>query len=524
VSTSYALIGMTRAGKTGTETQILTEWGSRSDWVCLYLNQAKGLQDVRPVLPIIEAAVITEDGEAGLGEYRVAVKNVRNIMTYRQGVLGRFGVSAWSPRCADPDPTRRPSRVVDGKRIYMDRMPYLTVHIGEADVLFTDGRLSEDAIYLASKALSLGIDVGLSLQKPDYKSMPTNVRSQIGLWLVHGLAEDGDEEFVIPLDLRKRGVNPARWGQRKPGQHYMIGAGVEDETQFVVALKTRFVVGSDKAEDGRALTFDELNDRYMAEMLRRNLESAPHQMKLDRGSAEATGTWWDEQVRKTDELRASMLGPQAPAADPQPATRKPANPQPHPAAVADADYVPPAMRGKPAPASQPDPQPADEEDDDAPTVEEVREIHEEAAEVKEVEGIALYDDPAVEAVDLTKVTPGGPAVALEDDPLYDPEEEAKPAPKDRGAALDALADALRELLADPQLRDPRDPSGRTVVIGPGMVADRYCFKSRPWFSQELSALAMGDGPLAGRFDLALAEDLGIREGKYRLREIADHAQ
>lgn len=179
------------------------------------------------------------------------------------------------------------------------------------------------------------------------------------------------------------------------------------------------------------------------------------------------------------------------------------------------------MRGKPAP----DPQSAEPDDDDRPTAEEMREAHEEAAEVKEVEGIKLYDDPAVEAVDLTRVEPGGPLPATpEDDPLFDPEEAAKPEIRDRDASVAALAEALAELLADPKLRDPKDATGRTVVIGPGMVADRYPFKSRPWFSQELSALQMGKGPLAGKFDLSLAEDLGIREGKYRLRRVDGHAE
>ncbi len=520
--TSYALIGMTRAGKTGTETQLLTDWGSRCDWVCLYLNQAKGLQDVRPLLPIIEAAVIADgDGTSvDLGPYRVAVQNVRAMMAYRQQVLGEFGVSAWTPRCALPDPAKRPSRVVNGVRVVLPRLPFLTLHLGEADALFADNRLPDDLIYVGSKGLSLGINVGVSLQKPDFRSMPTNVRSQIGLWFIHGLAESDDEEYVIDLATRKAGANPGQWKARKAGQHYMIGNGVERQEFAPVALKTRFLIGSDHAADGTPYTFEELNERYMAEMLRRNVESAKTQMKLDRGTAEATGGWWDEQVAKTDALRHRMLTsqgvatsqPETVVATSQPTSHATSQATSQPLATSHApatsQTVPPGFR------SQGVPQPATDE----PTAEEMDEMHDDAASVTEVEGIELYPDASTRNVDL--MAPSAPAPVFdspEDDPLYDPEEEAKPGARDRDAALAALGDALDELCADASLADPKDPSA--VIVSPGLVADRYPFRSRPFFSAEFADLAQNQGPLAARFDMELAQDLGIRKGLYRLRRV-----
>lgn len=497
VPTSYGLIGMTRTGKTATETQMMTDWGSRYDWVCLYLNQAKGLQDAGPLLPILEAVMIADDEAQAVADARVAVKQVRAIMAYRQKQLSLFEVSAWSPRCADPDEARRPSRWAGSQRIYMPAMPMLTSHFGEADSLLSDGRIGDDVIFIGSKGLSLGCNVGVSLQKPDFRSMPTNLRSQIGLWFIHGLAQSDDEEFLIETDLRKSGVNPGRWGQRKPGQHYLIGSNVEDERNFTVAAKTRFVVGSATAPDGRPFSFDELNDRYMAEMLRRNIESAGHQARLDRGSAGATGGWWDEQAAKALTLRS---------ATPRTESATTRNPQPTQA------YVPPGLRGKPAPGVA----------DDEPTTEEVTEMHEEAATVSEVEGIELYPDGEGADIDLTRDRQPVPDPDPENDPLFDPEDEAKPAARDRAAALDALAKAYDELLSDPNLRDPRDPE--SVIIGPGMVSDRYPFRERPWFSAEMAAHAEGRGPLASRYILSLAEDLGIRQGKYRLRHVAAHGE
>jgi hypothetical protein len=495
--TSYGLIGMTRAGKTGTETEMLTDWGSRRDWVCLYLNQAKGLQDAHAVMPIFEAMMIADDEVKARDDARVAVKQIRNIMAYRQRQLSTFAVSAWSPRCADPDESKRPSRHNGTGRVYMEAMPMLTMHIGEADSLLSDGRIGDDVIFIGSKGLSLGVNVGISLQKPDFRSMPTNLRSQIGLWFVHGLAQSDDEEYLIETSLRKSGVNPGQWGQRKPGQHYMIGANVEDESLYSVALKTRFIIDSETDERGRPYSFDERNDRFMAEMLRRNIESARTQARLDRGSADETGGWWDERVARAAELRSAT-----PTANPQPQT---ANPAPE-------AYVPPAFRGRPQPDVA----------EDEPTAEETQEMHEEAATVTEVEGIDLYPDGEGADVDLTWDTAPLPDPAPEDDPLYDPEEDERPRPQTRAEAIEALADALGELLADPSLRDPRDPEA--VIIGPGMVYERYRFLSRPWFSAELSALAEGESGLADRFVLTLAEDLGIRKGKYRLRRVSADSQ
>lgn len=518
-NTSIGIIGMTRSGKGVTEMALLSEFGSRIDWVGLYLNQAKGLQDVRASLPIIRAAVIAEDGEAGLGSYLTAFRQVEVMMQYRQRQLGLFGIATWTPRCASPDPARRPSRInpETGKREIMESMPYLTVWVGEADSILASGRTGDAGKFIASKALSLGIDSVWSLQNPDWQSMPTGLRAQIGLWIVHGLSSDDHASMVLSDSVRKNGAKPEEWGQTKPGQHYLVGAGVPDDAKFPVAAKTRFLVGEMTNPDGSPADYDTLNDRFVTAILQRNFQSAKTLAQLDRGSADATGGWWDEQVAATNALRADLLFAVPSGPQPQTATVS-ASPQPQ-SATADRKeegYVPPGLRGKPAPQTA--------DDDDEPTADEMTEMHEEAAEVRTVEGIELYDDDATEAVDLTRESPALPAVADEDDPLYDPDEEAKREPRDRPEALAALAVALEELLGDEALRDPRDPSGRTVVVGPGLIADRYPFKSRPWFSAELAALCEGQGDLAGRFVLTLAEDLGIRSGKYRLTPAGDHAQ
>jgi hypothetical protein len=515
-NSSIGVIGMTRTGKGITEMNLLTEHGSRCDWVCLYLNQAKGSQDVRPLLPVIEAAVIAEDGEQGLGTYITAFKQVEAIMNYRQHRLSQFGITNWSVRCGSPDPAKRPSRVMaDGRREVMESLPLLTVWVGEADAILANGRASDAGKFIASKSLSLGINSGWSLQNPDWQSMPTGLRAQIGTWLVHGLSSDDHAQMVLSDSVRKAGARPEEWGQTKPGQLYIVGAGVPDSACFPVAAKTRFLVGELLDANGNQFDFDTLTDRFIAEILRRNLQSAKTMAKLDRGSVDATGGWWDEQVRATAALRSDLLTPQS-APRNHPATTPQSVPQATPqSATRNPQYVPPGLRGRPVP------QPATV-DDDEPTADEMTEMHEEAAEVRDVEGIELYEDRETEAIDLTQEAAPLPDVADEDDPLHDPDDEARPAPRTRAEAVTGLADAFDACLADPTLLDPADPTGQTVIVTPGLVFDRYRLRSRPWVSGEFALIAEGQGDLAKRYVLTLAEDLGIRRGKYRLRRAGDH--
>lgn len=496
-STSFALIGTTRSGKTGTETQLFTEWGSRTDWAFLYLNQAKGKQDIRPILPIVEAGVIAEDGERGTGTYLLAMKKVREVMGYRQDLLGDFGVSAWSPRCADRNPDKRPSRLgAGGKRIVMPAVPFFLAHFAEADSILSSGRSGDEAVFLASKGLSLGVATGWSLQKPDWKSMPTNLRSQIGLWFVHGLAEDGDEEFVIDEAIRKAGAHPGKWGQRKPGQHYMIGPGI-DESLFPTALKTRFLVGSDRNPDGSPIDFDTLNDRYMAEMLRRNMRNAATMMRLDQGSVDAMGGWWEEQVAKTADLRDHMLTPQgAPASSP----RK--------SATTEA-YSPRKVWDEEPPQDAPD----DEEDDPQETEELMREFDEDVAEAEKEESASLYgDDEDAAEIRKVRLTRTASSAGMDVDPLADGTDDKPPA-KTRDEAVAEVRRTLKAMAADPKYADPKEPG--TAVVTPGMVTDEFRLRTRPWVSNEMIRMMTTGGELD---DGVLMERIGDpKHGRYRLR-------
>lgn len=469
----YMFMGMARAGKTYAENIMLSDGViSRRDAVVLYLNRAKGLQDARPIIPGVEAAVIAAD--EGSGPYRQALAQVKRMIGYRSGRLALFGIDEWNAQqCWDSPPWRTDPDT--GRRVQMERMPALVVHVGEADAILSDA--PGEAIYIMSKGLSVGIIPGWSLQRASATRMPTDLRFNIGAVWCFGCGDSDSATMALSDWVVKAGAHPENWKNRKPGYHYFEGPGIDDD-KFVVPARTPRS-GPNGAD---------LRD----ELLRRNLENAPFMAKLDRGTADATGApgevpWWDQVAESTDELRATLLG-----------QAQPAN-----------------MTASDQPASQ---QVADDDED----AEDVRkEMRQEMKETTEVEGLELYpEDLGATFADGDKPLPAKlpPAEELTwDDP--------KPAPRDRAAAVEAFGKAAVELSDDPKLRDPADPTGCTVIVTAALFADRYPFRSRPWFVEAFNQAAAGELDLPGSRTLTPAPDLGAADGKYRLqRPSAGHAR
>jgi len=463
--TSILWMGMTRSGKTSTENEAITEMESRRDVVLLYLNRAKGMQDIRTVIPGIEAAVIADEADEG-GLYREAMVQLKKIFGYRQRQLALFAVDAWTPECYSSPPWRTDE---NGRRVQMEPMPFLFVHFGEADDILREDRRGE-SVYLASKGLSLGVATSWSLQRADHTMMPTGLRYNIGARLCFGIGDSESAEFALTDDVIKAGAHPEYWRAFKPGYFYFIGPNV-DPTLFPV-----FARSYGRTDDGGSVS---------AELLRRNMTWGPRMAKLDAGSVASTDGWWEKTVAETDALRARLLTGAAPQVAPQ---TRPATPQ-------------------------------TEEEQDAQTDRETREeTDKEMRETTQVEGVELYPD--VEGGGATpehakKVFPPLPA---NEELTWESE---KPAPRDRNAAVEALRRALLELSQDATLRDPSDPTGRTVILKPGMVHDRYPFRSRPWFTEALIDMATGKLDAGNGLVLTAITEPGFEPGSYRLQIVPD---
>jgi Ca2+/Na+ antiporter len=466
--TSYLIMGMNRTGKTQAESVMFTDVISRRDAVILYLNKAKGLQDLRPIAPGVEAALI-DDGE-GTALYREAIKQVKRIISYRQAVLAMFGIHEWNPgQCWDNPPWRTEA----GKRIQMERIPMLICHFGEADAILQEA--PSEATYIVSKGLSTGVVTGWSLQRADATKMPTGLRFNLGTAWCFGCGDSDSAEMALSAWVVKAGAHPERWGQRKPGYFYFEGLGIEEEL-FV--------------QPARGFGLGPNGTNLRDELLARNLRNAPRMAKLDRGSADATGvpgeqSWWSATAASTDELRERLLR-SAPSAEPQTA-----------------------------------PQVADDDD------EEMRmEIEQEVRDAKEVEGVELYprDPDTGERAKFEDATATFPPIPEDQQLSW---EDPKPAPRDRAAALAAFAKTLDHLARREDLRDPADPTGNTVIVTAGQILDDYQYRSRPWFTAALNAMVAGTlsrEECPTDVIVSAAPDLGMTAGKYRIqRPTAGHA-
>jgi hypothetical protein len=491
--------GTSRSGKTRAEQLMYTELGTRIDWVGIYLNKAKGMQDFRPIAPIFEVAIIS-DSDA---DYVSAFDRIKQIMSHRQQVLGEYGISAWSAKRCFHHP---PQRKANGDPIPMEPMPFLTVHIGEADAILENYKADDGAVYIASKGLSLGVGSAWSLQKSSHDMMPTALRDNLGARLCFGTMSQSATSMALSDSTVDAGAHPENWGARKPGYLYFEGPGV-DESLYPKFGKT------DGLAPGmpEAAPIDEHNEAMAAEMLRRNLDSAQRMARLDRGSAEATGSvngicWWDLMARKTAELRV-RLGATASSQTrkPQPQTPESASAGTGPQNQEEMDMAPGFAVTAIPPGGDPDDMEADAE------------IRDEVRHTRSIEGFDLYpedeDGDTAEDVDpaapLT-MPPGLAGLRWGGDD--------RPEAATRNEAIEAVREALVTLLNDPAKRDPDDDWATLIKVED--VTDLVKVKSRSWMSGILADLATGvvDPPLG--VTMSRADDLPAGPGRpnfYRLR-------
>lgn len=483
----YAFMGMSRAGKTVTENRLLNEFQTRRGLTIAYFNKAKGGQDVAPIIAGIEVAVIAEDENDTKGQYRAGLAAMKTILTYRQRELARYGISAYTTgKCWD----NPPQVTLDGRAEPMEPMPFLIIHVGEADAILEEA--GEEAIYLASKGLSVGMVPGWSLQRMAATSMPTDLRYNIGTAFCFGTGDDYSAGWALSDTTIKAGAHPENWKNRKPGQFYVENIGIE-EHRFPVTAK-----GIGDTDD----------DALYGGMRRIAEQWGPRMAKLDRGSAIATRGWWDRQVQITNNLRATLTPAAttpAPAPSPVPddptPQETPMTPTPfdvddhtgvtHPDAMADADEIDQWKHD--AQDNRERFVATDEPSDDDP------------------DGTSIY-------VEMAEANPAEeiPAPTVDDGIVLD---EGKPDAPDRATAELRLDEALRACAADPRFRDPADPTGRTAVVQTGQIQKAFPFRSRPWYSEELRRFA--DGERASAWGIAVTRAPDVGPGYYRLVRTID---
>ncbi|MDR3082123.1 MAG: conjugal transfer protein TraB [Streptomyces sp.] len=202
-ATHFGVFGMNGSAKsTGTVyamMEVLTRYNAIV-WAC---DPAKGMQTLGPLLPYLDWVEMTLAG----GEAMIDV--LSPVITARADELGRHGFKNWTPEAFEKL-----------------GMPYMVVVFEESAKLFRNGAELEAVVEAARSA---GISVEVSQQRPSATSMPTDVREQLGGIRCYGVKGSTTADMALPDEVRDAGARPEAWENRKPGYHYLVAPGVDEQ-------------------------------------------------------------------------------------------------------------------------------------------------------------------------------------------------------------------------------------------------------------------------------------------------------
>ncbi|MFB7781509.1 plasmid transfer protein TraB [Streptomyces vinaceus] len=233
-ATHVLIAGMTGAGKGDGALNLMTEILSRKD-VVLWLNDPKGFQDFRHLLPGIDWATDATGTET-------MAETVLPVIQARTAWLGRHGYRQWCAEASvdqnDPDHSCRS----DGTACGCPGMAFLVTWFEEAGVSLS--ALGDDAFNnIANLARSGGVALIASLQRPSHDQMSTTARDAFGSRLCFGVQNATAAGFMLPDSVVDAGAAPERWANRRPGYCYLVTPGI-DEARYSSPGRTRWFTPS----------------------------------------------------------------------------------------------------------------------------------------------------------------------------------------------------------------------------------------------------------------------------------------
>lgn len=478
---STGRMGMTRSGKTAGAHVEKLEIAARFNAAIVWLDTVKGAQTAEPLADIFALMIATDDKKT----VRTAVSRMKNVIRARTELLGRHGFRSWCDEAS-----------------MKLGLPFLDFHGEEMDDALKDPTVAEDCEFIASKGLSAGLRLNVSLQRMDANSAPSGLRYNLGLNYVYGVGDDYSAGFLLTDATIAAGAHPENWKAKKPGYHYVEGVGIPDDRAPVPA-KSYF------AENGQM--------RQLAAMLAPGMMPL-HQVDID--ALNGDDGWYDQMLATmrqqvaawrvnldptSEGLVTDGVVPAQQAVEYLPTSGAGYYPTSgagyYPAPTSGGGYhqQPPAPR---APSYDPlvrMPMPMtssnahDDHDDDPESIrEEVATLHNDPDFPD-----GVYDDVDPES---RRINPARPA----EQPAPGAEGmswgKTQPEASTKEEAMAALREALRDMFERPHDPDAEDDERITredehsVVFGPGAFAARYPFRSRPWFSSTFKALVSGEIP------------------------------
>ncbi|MFJ6239525.1 FtsK/SpoIIIE domain-containing protein [Streptomyces griseus] len=190
------VMGVTGAGKSEFLRSLVAHLATRRKMTIFLVDLAKGRQTVGHIADGIDWLI--QDGKTAKRLLRALPAAIKA----RGDRLADEGLDQWTP---------------------VSSLNAVLVWIEEAADVADFDELEE----IARKARSVGIWLGISLQRATWGNVSTDVRANLQASVCFGVDKPGDASFGLPDSVTDAGAIPA-WGSARPGYAYATGMGIPD--------------------------------------------------------------------------------------------------------------------------------------------------------------------------------------------------------------------------------------------------------------------------------------------------------
>lgn len=191
------VMGVTGAGKSEFLRALVAHLATRRKMTIFLVDLAKGRQTVGHVADGIDWLI--QDAK----EAKRMLRALPAAIAARGSVLADEGLDQWTPDSS---------------------LNAVLVWIEEAADVADFSELEE----IARKARSVGIWLGISLQRATWGNLSTDVRANLQGTVCFGVNEPSDAGFCLPDHVTAAGAIPA-WGSDRPGYAFATGMGIPQE-------------------------------------------------------------------------------------------------------------------------------------------------------------------------------------------------------------------------------------------------------------------------------------------------------
>ncbi|MFI6771149.1 FtsK/SpoIIIE domain-containing protein [Streptomyces sp. NPDC050355] len=188
------VMGVTGAGKSEFLRSLVAHLATRRKMSIFLVDLAKGRQTVGHIADGIDWLI--QDAK----EAKRMLRALPAAIKARGDVLASEGLDQWTPESS---------------------LNAMLVWIEEAADVADFDELEE----IARKARSVGIWLGISLQRATWTNVSTDVRANLQAAVCFGVDQPGDASFALPDSVTDAGAIPA-WGSARPGYAISTGMGI----------------------------------------------------------------------------------------------------------------------------------------------------------------------------------------------------------------------------------------------------------------------------------------------------------